>query len=331
MEGVYYSHECETYFQGNIAPFMYWHGPQPFGQGQSTTGGTVWSGMAFYASRTMNSQFWTSRTNFTNSFLPVPGDSASNVPTFEEDMDTVRITVNWSPQSMSSNPSNPSDNYNVGDSIECFADAFPTAQFEWQNTRTIERFLNSVFVIPLTWLGTEQLMRCMATNVINGLPYSNEHFKVVNVPTPTTTPEPTTTPTTTTPPPVSNCFDLSGRWESTGPTNALMCIEIDSESGNLNGVLRNATDTFWLDVVGAADHPTYHHASWTAIWPLNRAVSSFIGECSRCEGREVLLVNAISRSKGGPPCATPGEIRYTEQYEFVRSAIPNCPPITIPT
>jgi hypothetical protein len=331
VEGVYYSHECETYFQGNILPFMRWQGPEPFGQGISRTPGIVWNGMAFYASRTMHNLFWTSHRNFTDDFLPVPGDSATNVPTHNEDYDSVRIVVNWAPANMYSNPVNPMDIYEVGDVIECVADAFPSAQYEWHNTRTGERFLNSIFVIPMTWLGTEQAMRCIATNVINGLPYVNEHFKTVNVPTPTTTPEPTTPTTTTTPPPVSNCFDLSGRWESRGPTPALLCLEVDTSQGNVHGVLRNATDTFWLDVVGQADHPSYDHASWTAIWPLNRAVTSFIGECSRCDGQEILLVNAISRSKGGPPCATPGEIRYTEQYEFVRSAVPTCPPITIPT
>jgi len=331
VEGVYYSTECECYYQGNIAPYMWWTGPPPFGQGQSTTPTTIWSGKSFYASRTMSSQFWVSQTNFTNNFLPVPADSASNIPDFVDNYETDRVTVSWSPGGMYADPVKPLDEYEVGDTLECFADAFPTAQFEWHNTRTNDRFLNSLFVIPATWLGTEQAMRCIATNIINNLPYTNEMFIQVNVPLPTTTPEPTT-PTTTTPPlPESSCLDLSGRWRSIGPTPAVMCVEEDSESGLIHGVMRNATDSFWLDVVGQVDLPGHNHASWTAIWPLNRAVSTFIGECSRCFGVETLLMNVISRSKGGPPCATPGEIRYSEQYHFERHPIDYCPPITIPT
>jgi len=174
-------------------------------------------------------------------------------------------------------------------------------------------------------------MRCNATNIINGMIYSRDHFIQVNVPTPTTPTETTTPTTTTTPPPVSSCFDLSGRWRSTGPTHAVMCMEVDSASGSVHGVLRNDTDSFWLDVVGTVDIGTYDHASFTGIWPLNRAVSAFIGECSRCDGREVLLMNAISRTKGGPPCGTPGQIHYTVQYEFERHSVPSCPPITVPT
>jgi hypothetical protein len=331
LEGTYYSHECETHYSGNIAPYMRWAGPDPFTQIQSITPTTVWSGMAFYANRAMHNLLWQSRSNFTDNFGPVPGDTADNVPTFEMTHDTDRITVNWAPQNMYADPVKPLDEYEVGDTMECFADAFPTASYEWQNTRTNERFLNSIFIIPSAWLGTEQAMRCIATNTINGLSRSNELFMQVNVPVPTTPTPSTTTTTTTPPPPVSACLDLSGRWMSTGPTHAVMCLEMDDSSGAIHGVLRNATDTFWLDVVGGTDIPNHDHASFTAIWPLNRAVTAFIAECSRCDGVELLLMNAISRTKGGPPCGTPGQILYTDQYEFVRHAVPWCPPITIPT
>lgn len=329
LEGIYYTTECIIDYAGNIAPHGHWEGPQPFGQAQSDNGNRVWSGMSFYAHRTMTQQYWRNTYNFTDSFLPVPSDTAQNVPIFEQIEDSLRITVYWSPQNMYADPMQ--DSYQPGDTIECFADAFPTASFEWHNLRTNERFPGSLLTIPLEWQGFDQTLRCQAINTISGAQYSNDLYIPANVPAPTTTPT-TTTPTTTTPPPaVSDCFNLTGRWESVGPTRAYMCLEVLGENGNIHGVLRNDTDTFWVDLIGVTDLAHYDHASFTGIWPLNRAVSTFIGECSRCHGVEHLLVNAVSRAKGGPPCATPGQINYSLQYDFLRNPSIDCPPITIPS
>jgi len=125
-------------------------------------------------------------------------------------------------------------------------------------------------------------------------------------------------------------LDLTGRWESTKPLTSSMCLET-AANGNVHGVLRNHTDTFWVDLVGVTDTPNYNHASFTSVWPLNRAVSTFVAECSRCYGVEHLIVSAISRSKGGPPCATPGQIYYSQEYVFYRNPRIMCPPISIPT
>jgi hypothetical protein len=328
IENVYYTTECTLDYSGNIVPHANWNGPQPFGQAQSSTDNRVWSGMSFYAHRTMTNQNWRNTFNFTDYFHPVPVDTADNVPDFDESADSTRITVFWAPQNMYADPMK--DNYLVGDTIECFADAFPTASFEWHNLRTNERISGSLLTIPQEWEGTTQTLRCQAINTINGAQYSNDLYIPGNVPAPTTIPT-TTTPATTTPPPaVADCFNLTGRWESVGPTRAYMCIEVLGENGNIHGVLRNDTDTFWVDLVGVTDIDTYDHASFTGIWPLNRAVSTFIGECSRCYGVEHLLINAVSRTKGGPPCATPGEINYSLQYDFLRNPDIACPPITIP-
>jgi len=112
-----------------------------------------------------------------------------------------------------------------------------------------------------------------------------------------------------------------------------MCIEIDQSSGgfgNLHGVLRNATEVVWIDLMGAADPSDYGHVSFTGIWPENRFVAGFIGECHRCHGQEILIISAISRTKGGPPCATPGEIIYSQEFEFRRNTAVRCPPLNIP-
>jgi hypothetical protein len=110
-----------------------------------------------------------------------------------------------------------------------------------------------------------------------------------------------------------------------------MCVEVNATTGRIHGILRNASDTFWVDLVGLTQLDSFDHSTFTGIWPENRAVSTMIGECSRCNGVENLLVSAISRTKGGPPCATPGVINYSQEYEFHRNPAITCPPITIPT
>jgi len=331
LEDQYYTSECIVDFKGNIVPYMRWRGPQPFGQAQTNTATRCWSGKSFYAHRTMTGQKFISTVNFTNNF-PVPEDTADNIPDHEHEWeDGPRLFVNWSPKNMYADPVKPLNEYEVGDVLECFADAYPTASFQWHNLRTNERTDGSLFTIHSGFVGFEQLMRCEATNLINGMVYTGELLITVRVPEPTTPTTPSTTPTTTTAPPVSDCLDLTGRWESVQPLTSAMCIEIDKETGNFHGVVRNHTDTFWVDLVGMTDVPNYSHVSFTGIWPLNRAVSTFIAECSRCYGDEHLIVSAISRSKGGPPCATPGEIHYSQEYHFFRNPQITCPPITIPT
>lgn len=328
LEDIYYTVECILDFGGHLVPHAHWEGPNPFGQAQSNTETRLWTGMSFYAHRTMSGQNWRLTLNFTDNFLPVPVDTADNIPDFEETHETPRIQVYWTPKDMYADPQK--DLYVVGDVIECFADAFPTASFTWHNLRTNERFPGSLLTIPQSWEGTQQTLRCQAINNVNDNEYSNDLYINGNVQGPTTTPTTTTTTTTTPPPPVSSCFNLTGRWESVGPTPAFMCLEVLGENGNIHGVLRNDTDTFWVDLIGLTDVNNFDHASFTGIWPLNRAVSTFIGECSRCHGVEHLLINAVSRSKGGPPCATPGQINYSLQYDFLRNPDIVCPPITIP-
>jgi hypothetical protein len=328
MEGQYYTTECILDYGGNLIPNLRWTGPPPFGQAQSNTGNRCWSGMSFYSDRTMQQQNWESTVNFTGYFLPPPVDMASNIPTFESKYFTPRIDVRWPPKSMYATPIEAE--YQVGDVIECFADAFPTASFEWHNLRTNERIDGSLLTIRSQWVNFNQTLRCQATNTIDQLPYSNDFTIPVNVVPPPTTPTTTPPPTTTTPPAVSSCLNLAGRWESLAPLRASMCIEINATNGRIHGVLRNASDTFWVDLVGLTNTDNYDHATFTGIWPENRAVSSLIGECSRCHGVENLVVSAISRSKGGPPCATPGTIYYSQEYEFFRNPSISCPPITIP-
>jgi hypothetical protein len=329
VEGFYYTVECYAEFGGNIIPYLEWVGPEPFSQAYTSSPTRVWNGMSFSARRTMTGQYWTSTLNFTRNFF-VPEDHANNIPSYKQEYQTTRIQVQWTPQNLYISGVKEFNIYYPGDQLECFADAFPTPSYEWHNLRTNQRYPNSVLTIPGDWVDEVQTMRCQAVNYIGGLPYSNDISLPVNViPLPTT--PPTTTPTTTTPPPaVAPCRDFTGRWESTKPSDGLMCIEVDSTTGSIHGVLRNATDTFWIDLVGRTDVSTNDHITFTGIWPQNRAVSGFVGECYRCHGEEHMLVSVISRTKGGPPCATAGVLQYSQEFEFRRNSAIPCPPISYP-
>jgi len=72
--------------------------------------------------------------------------------------------------------------YAVGDRIGCFADAFPTADYTWQNLRTTQTTNGQYFEILPELAGTNQTMRCTAVNTIQGFRYSNNVFGVVYVP-----------------------------------------------------------------------------------------------------------------------------------------------------
>jgi hypothetical protein len=327
--------ECILNYQGNFAPFMRWNGPEPFVQIQSSTPTASYSAMQSYAHRTMTNNYWQSVANFSTLTPPPPPEGATNIPDFEHSFDTNRIRVHWTPLITHIEGTNPSNEYYAGDVLECEVDAFPQAAVEWTNLRNNQVIQGTTLTIPDSWVGESQQMRCQAMNIINNLPFSDDFFlQVIGIPPPTT--PTTTTPTTTTPPPPeAECDILTGRWESTKPLNAYMCIEVDTTGesvfGNLHGVLRNGTETFWVDLVGSHDTQERSHASFTGIWPQNRYVAAFIGECSKCYGEEILIVSALSRSKGGPACATPGEILYSQEFEFKRNPTVFCPPITVPT
>jgi hypothetical protein len=326
--------ECLTAYQGNFVPFMRWNGPAPFAQIQSSTFNASYSGMQAFADRTMHLGYWQSVANFSTPTQAPPPEGATNIPDFVMSTSTPRITVHWTPTITHVEGLKALDEYLAGDELECMVDAFPAASVMWSNLGTGQSYGSTKFTVEDEWVGQTHTMRCQAINIINGIQSSADTFVTVHAVPPPTTPT-TTQPTTTTPPPaVADCDLMEGRWESTKPLNAYMCLEIDtsvdSVFGNLHGVLRNGTETAWIDLIGSEDLGDHGHVSWSGIWPENRFVATFIGECSKCHGEEILVVSAISRAKGGPACATPGEILYSQEFEFKRNPSVRCPPITIP-
>ena len=86
------------------------------------------------------------------------------------------------PREMYAEPVKPLNEYEVGDSIVCFAHGYPQPSFEWINMRTFETFHDSVLTIPEEWLGTTQIMTCVASNKFDDASFSTDHLITVTVP-----------------------------------------------------------------------------------------------------------------------------------------------------
>jgi hypothetical protein len=325
LDGSYQVNDCGIRYKGGLIPNMTWGGIGPFGSAYGANEELVWTGMHFNVTRDFEARAHQCQTEFTGYFLPVDGDSANNVPDYFYIHQTRQMFVYWGPMNMGVTGQKPE--YQAGDTLTCFADSWPEASFFWQNMRTNQIYQGAVLTIDAGWVGFNQSMRCEARNTIEGTAYAQNIFIPVDVPQPTTTP-PTTTPTTTTPPPaVAPCTDPTGAWVSISPTAASLCLNVDfDQSGAVTGLLKNSTDTYWVDIVGRTQLGKFDQLGFNGIWPANLGVSSFVGECHRCFGVENMLVNVVSRSHGGD-CGVEGETRYTTQYHFYRSTTLDCPRI----
>jgi len=329
LEGTYQTNDCQLEYQGNIIPNMTWEGVGSFSQRYIATPTHVWVGMQFNASREMSGLSFQATTEFTDYFLPVPGNTAGNVPDFKRMDQSKQIFVQWGPRDLEISPVK--QRYDIGDVVTCTADGNPDPTFFWQNLRTNQVIAGHEFVVLDEWQGTNQTMRCDARNTIEDVIYSNVAFQIVDVNPATTTTEGTTPTTTTAAPAVSDCTDLTGGWVSVAPTPGEICIKLDLENnGALRGLLRNDSDTFWVDIVGRAQATKFDQVGFNGIWPIEIGVSSFIGECHRCFGVEQLLVNVVSRTKGDVQCGVGGDIRYTAQYTFHRDPTLPCPNLPRP-
>lgn len=323
LDNSYQTNDCVLPYKGGLIPNMTWSGPLPFGQLYLSSPDTVWAGMQYNVTRDMDTRAHILTVLFTGYFLPVDADRASNVPIINMIHQEKQMFVRWGPTSMAASPLK--TKYEVGDVLTCTADAFPPPTFFWQNLRTNQITAGPTVPIDTAWQGFNQSMRCEARNTIEQTIYSQNIFIPVDVNV-VTTPTTTLPPTTTTPPPAeAPCTDLSGAWVSTTPAAASLCVKINTaQRGLLTGLLKNGTDTYWVDIVGRTKEDQFDQVGFNGIWPANIGVSSFIGECHRCFGVEKLLVNVVSRNKG-PPCGNPGWIRYTTQYVFSRSTTLTCP------
>jgi hypothetical protein len=294
LEGQSYTIECTVNYQGGYAPTMTWTGPAPFSTGGSTTPTSVWAGVAYVVNRTMDTRSFECLTNFTS--LPaLPPNVASNVPSYSNLYRAPQIFVFWGPKNLYAEPIKPY--YVVGENITCTADAFPPATYSWQNMRTLQIYAGRVFTITPDMVGFNQTLRCEAKNTIQGFVYSDNLFVVAFVPTPTTATTPPSTQPTTTYPLVSNCNDLSGHWRSDNPYAEMILDLVDGgQIGEIIGIVKNETSTTWVEVVGTTRKNDFAYLGLSAIWPLDQGVTGWSGECHRCSGEEVILLDGMWRS-----------------------------------
>jgi hypothetical protein len=330
IEGDYHTIECIMYFRASagVEPLITWTGPEPFLQASAVTNISVWSGISFTVSRSMDALSYTSITNFTQKGFDSP-DSATNVPTLQFAYRSPQLLVNWGPKNMYITPDFP--DYDVGTAITCFADAFPAATIYWQNLDTSEVWSSPTFVIRADLVG-ENRMRCHAENYINGQLYFNDYFVVITVKPIPTTPSPGPSTTTTTPPAEAFCSDLTGRWQATNP-RASLCLWVDaSQNGVVSGLLQNDTETYWLDIYGRVQLNTWDQGGFSTISPGTIGVTAFVLECKACFGVETLTVSQIQRSDTSVgTCGSPGVTHILPEFIFNRVATTppcNAPPPT---
>lgn len=324
LEDQYYTIECIIGYRGNAAPVMTWTGPDrglaDWIEATTTTSVSVWSGVAMTITRFFNPYSFSLLTNFTETGFLLP-NSATNVPTWNNTFSTATLDVKWAPKNLYRTPEQ--DMYEIGDVIECLADANPSATYYWQNLDTLELYDDSRLLVTDRLVGSQR-MRCHAENTIGEVLYTNDYFFNLTVNPRTTTPEPTT-PTTTTPPlPQSECDDLTGRWTSTVPSYADLCIEINNANhGRIVGLFRNASDPYFIEIRGRVAPNQFNQVGFTGVWPVNIGTLAFNGICQKCFGTEILQITGISRKvTDNPSCTDLGAAYNFPNYSFKRTGPP---------
>lgn len=317
IEGNSHTLECVVYFQGGFGPNMTWSGPAPFITGGASNVDNVWSGLQFIVDRSMDTRAFSCLTYFATRPEP-PTGVAGNVPEWSFLFRAHQMFVYWGPKNMYVTPIQPE--YVVGETLTCIADAYPAANYTWQNLRTTEQFSGNVFLITPDLAGTNQTMRCLAVNTIQGFIYSNNIFTVVYVPIATSPTTPPTTPEPTTPALDAPCTDLSGFWRSDNPRAELgLTVYTEGEIGEIFGLLKNGTDDIYLEVIGTVDLAEFSLVGLSSIYPGNVGVFGFSGECHRCVGNEVLFFGSIWRSiTDSASCGDGGSPGPRDAYSFYR-------------
>jgi hypothetical protein len=317
-ENDYYSIQCSQKFQASegIAPLMTWTGPGQFNDLYVRQNGSVFSGVSFNVQKEQDAGKFKMLVNFTEAdFIGV--DQATNAPTFTDTWESQYIYVQYGPQTVVYTPVYPS--YEIGTVLTCTADASPLPSYKWTDLMTLIDYNSQTITLSESMVGLLNL-RCQVVNSVGTV----NIFVNSTLNPRTTTPTPTTPTTTTTAPPVSNCLDLTGRWEYTraADSKAVLCLYVDSaQNGYVSGLLWNDTQTeaYYMEIMGRTRNNIFDETGFVGIWPLEVGVSAYAAECHRCYGDESLLVNPISRSSSDNAfCGDGGLVLLGEQYTFKR-------------
>jgi hypothetical protein len=295
LEGQNYTSTCQLYYRGGMSPKMHWTGPEPFNVAEIITPSEVFSGIIFTIDRAMDARAHQVLTNFTVP-VAVPPGLAGNAPDYEHRHFYQQMFVYWPPRNMFAVPMKPE--YEIGDIITCYADAYPAAFYNWQNLETLDFSNEQTINVTANWLGLNSTLRCQAQNLIQSVVYTETYFMRAYVPGPSTPSTPSTTPATTTPLPEGACSDLTGWWLSTVPYAELYLYTLGESSGQVLGYMRNGTDQQWIEAVGRTRTSDYNFLGLTTIWPYEVGVTGLAAECHRCTGQEEVLITAgIWRSR----------------------------------
>jgi hypothetical protein len=313
-----YNTECEMFFKGNLKPIMTWSGPTPFFSNSSNPASSVWSNVRFVAHRSMDGGHYSCVTNFTE-VVGAPVNVATNAPVYRHVYDGAPLYVTWGPLSIRITPIQGS--YEEGDILTCNADCKPDCTYQWTNLRTLEELSGEIFPITSDLVGHDQLLRCQAKLELLGNIRTADVFLNVSVPAVTTPTTPGPTESTTAPPPDAPCTDLTGRWSSTNP-DAILCLDVDTK-GNMQILIRNGTDPFFVTGNGKTVYNDYKHLGFTGVWPVGGSAGGFTGECHRCLGVEVLQLSGLHRNKiNRPECGISGGTHLTNYYVMTRNGPP---------
>jgi hypothetical protein len=128
IDGSYNTNDCILNYKGGLIPNMTWSGTAPFNQLYVATTTSVWAGMAFNATRAMDTKAHQCTTYF-SAYFTSPPNAATNVPTFTRVYQGRQMFVYWGPTNMQASPIK--TKYDAGDMITCTADAFPAATYLW--------------------------------------------------------------------------------------------------------------------------------------------------------------------------------------------------------
>jgi len=319
LEGQMYTIECRVNYQGQHPPKMTWTGPPPFDVATPPpTPTTVWSGIQYVVDRSMDLRSYECNTSITD--VPnQPEGVAGNTPTWSYLHRGPQIFVYWGPKNLFATPVQAE--YEVGDTITCTADSRPEATYFWQNMRTLEQIYSRYYTVGNDMIGFNTSMRCMAQNIIGGFVYSENLFHPVLVRAPTTPTTTTPPPPTTTFPPQADCTDLSGHWIANNPRAEFVIRVIPgSQTGEVEGVMKNNTETIWVEVVGTTRFPDFGYLGLASIWPFNDGVTGFSGECHRCHGLEMIIGSGMWRSRlDSVLCGHGGNPYVYEEFYFYRA------------
>jgi hypothetical protein len=320
LEGQNYTSSCQMYYRGGLTPKMTWSGPEPFAVGEISTPVEIFSGILWTVDRAMDARGHQMFTNFTVPVALPPG-LAGNAPDYEHLTVFQQMFVYWPPRNMFAVPQKPE--YEIGDVITCYADAYPAAFYNWQNLDTLDFANDQSITVTSNWLGLNSTLRCQAQNLIQSILYAETYFMRAFVPGPTTPSTPPTTLPTTTPLPEGACSDLTGWWLSTQPYAELYLVTLGPTSGQIIGYMRNDTDQQWIEVVGRTRNSDYNFVGLTAIWPYEVGVTGLAAECHRCQGEgEQLITAGIWRSRyDSSVCGDGGSPTPYTSYRFSRVTI----------